>query len=203
MFERFTDDARRVVTRSCAHSERTGARTVTEEHLLLALLDQRGTRTAFAFAALGVADRRASVEDALRTARRRGGLSPADARALAGLGIDVDEVVANAEAAHGRGALDPGSPGRFRAARRRWTSHRPFSPAAKAALEKSLRIALGRGDRSIGGEHVLLALTTGPGVVAEVLADHGATYTALERVMFGRPVGDGDGDGTEGAGGPG
>ncbi|AZK96448.1 MULTISPECIES: Clp protease N-terminal domain-containing protein [Streptomyces] len=199
MFERFTHDARRVVTRSCAHSERTGDRTVTEEHLLLALLDQQGTRTAFAFAALGVTDRRASVEDALRTARRRGGLSPADVRALAGLGIDVDEVVAGAEAAHGRGALDPGVSGRFRAARRRWT-HQPFSPGAKATLEKSLRIAVGRGDRAIGGEHVLLALTAGPGVVAEVLADHGATYASLERVMFARPDGPGPGPGDGGGG---
>ncbi|MGV9313035.1 Clp protease N-terminal domain-containing protein [Streptomyces sp. NPDC003691] len=213
MFERFTEDARGVVTKSCAHSQRAGAGTVTEEHLLLALLDQRGTRTAFAFAALGVTDRRASVEEALRTARRRGGLSPSDARALAGLGIDVDEVVAQAEAAHGRGVLDPGVRGRFRAARRRWTSHQPFSPAAKSALVKSLRIASGRGDRRIGGEHVLLALTAGPGVVAEVLADHGATYTSLERVMFAGGGGGGgggggcearrDGDGTAGAGGTG
>ncbi|MGW1277043.1 Clp protease N-terminal domain-containing protein [Streptomyces tsukubensis] len=202
MFERFTHDARRVVKRSWAHSDRTGDRSVTEEHLLLALLEQQGTRTAFAFAALGVTDRRASVEDALRTARRRGGLSPADVRALAGLGIDVDEVVAGAEAVHGRGALDPGVSGRFRAARRRWMSHRPFSPGARATLEKSLRIAVGRGDRVIGGEHVLLALTAGPGVVAEVLADHGATYASLERVMFARPDGHGGG-GTAAADGPG
>lgn len=50
---------------------------------------------------------------------------------------------------------------------------------------KSLRIAAGRGDRHIGGEHLLLALTARPGVVADVLAEHGATYEAVERVVFG------------------
>ncbi|WP_267246046.1 Clp protease N-terminal domain-containing protein [Streptomyces sp. PR69] len=181
MFERFSKDARDVVTCSVALAERTGADSVTEEHLLLAMLDQEGTRAAFAFAALGVADRRASVEAALAAARRRGGLSRADADALAGLGIDVTEVVSKVEAVHGEGALRSG--GR---PRRRWTSgRRGFTPAAKDALEKSLRIAVARGDRHIGGEHLLLALTAMPGVVAEVLADHGATYESAQRAMFG------------------
>ncbi|CAM5726826.1 hypothetical protein SBADM41S_09146 [Streptomyces badius] len=44
-------------------------------------------------------------------------------------------------------------------------------------LENSLRVALGRGDRFIGEEHLLLALTAKPGSVADVLAEHGATVT--------------------------
>ncbi|MFF0450510.1 Clp protease N-terminal domain-containing protein [Streptomyces sp. NPDC004609] len=180
MFERFTPEARDIVKQSVAVSERAGADAVTEEHLLLALLGQEGTRAAFAFTALGITDRRDSVESALSEARRRAGISRSEAEALAGLGIDVDEIVARVEESHGPGVLRTG-----RRAGRRWSLSRPFTSAAKGTLVDSLRIATGRGDRRIGGEHFLLALTARPGVVSEVLADHGATYTSVERVMYG------------------
>ncbi|AXG80212.1 Clp protease N-terminal domain-containing protein [Streptomyces paludis] len=189
MFERFTEGARAVVTGAVGHAERTGADTVTEEHLLLGLLDRRGTRAAFAFAALGIEDRRDSVVRALADARRRGGLSQADARALAGIGIDLGEIVARVEREHGEGALRSG-----RRRGRPWTGHRPFAPEAKAVLVDALRIARGRGDRQIGDGHLLLALVSRPGVVAEVLADHGATYTTVERAMYGAASGAADGD---------
>ncbi|MEE1757262.1 Clp protease N-terminal domain-containing protein [Streptomyces sp. SP18CS02] len=180
MFERFTRSARDVVTGSVVHAEREGADRVTEEHMLLALLDQEGTRSSFAFSVLGVTERRSSVEGLLADARRRGGLTRADEEALAGIGIDVTEVVSRVEAVHGEGVLRAG-----RTARRRWSGHRPPTRAARKALERSLRIAVGRGDRAIGDEHILLALVASPGVVADVLADHGATYATLERAMFG------------------
>ncbi|MFE4831608.1 Clp protease N-terminal domain-containing protein [Streptomyces sp. NPDC056672] len=183
MFERFSEGARSVVTGAVGHAERLDADTVTDEHMLLALLDREGTRASFAFASLGIRDRRTSVEHALADARRRGGLSKADAEALAGIGIDVGRIVSKVEETHGEGALradaTDGRP------RRRRFARRGFTPGAKGTLEKSLRIAVGRGDRHIGDEHILLALTAGPGVVAEVLADHGATYGTLERTMFG------------------
>ncbi|MFD5039074.1 Clp protease N-terminal domain-containing protein [Streptomyces sp. NPDC058377] len=180
MFERFTKGARATVTGAVTHAERTGADSVTEEHLLLSLLDQEGSRASFAVTALGLTDRRASVEAALGEARRRGGLTRADTEALAGIGIDVTEIVARVEGAHGEGALagDRGN-------RRRRSGHRPFTGGAKSILEKSLRIALGRRDRFIGEEHLLLALTACPGVVADVLAEHGATYAAVERALYG------------------
>ncbi|MFI5753821.1 Clp protease N-terminal domain-containing protein [Streptomyces sp. NPDC051569] len=180
MFERFTDGARRVVTGAAGHAERTGADSITEEHMLLALLDQEGTRASFAFASLGIGDRRASIENALADARRRGGLSQADTDALAGIGIDVGEIISKVEEAHGAGAMHPGD-----RPKRRWSGRRGFTRAAKGTLEKSLRIAAGRGDRHLGEEHILLALTARPGVVAEVLADHGATYETVERAAFG------------------
>lgn len=179
MFERFTKDARAVVTGAVAHAERAQAPTVTEEHLLLALLDREGGRVADALAALGVAGRRASVIAALAEAARRGGLTQADASALAGLGIDLTEVVERVEREHGAGAL-AGAGGKSRR-----LGHRPFTTGAKAILERCLRIAVGRGDRSIGDEHILLALTVRPGVVAEVLADHGATYDTVTRALWG------------------
>ncbi|MFC9942023.1 Clp protease N-terminal domain-containing protein [Streptomyces pratensis] len=180
MFERFTKGARAAVTGAVTHAESAGADSVTEEHLLLSLLDQEGSRASFAVAALGLTDRRASVEAAFGEARRRGGLTKADTEALAGIGIDVTEIVARVEGAHGEGVLagDRGN-------RRWWSGHRPFTGGAKGILEKSLRIALGRRDRFIGEEHLLLALTACPGVVADVLAEHGATYSTVEHALYG------------------
>ncbi|MFE6041553.1 Clp protease N-terminal domain-containing protein [Streptomyces sp. NPDC056452] len=180
MFERFTKGARSTVTGAVVHAERTGSDSVTEEHLLLSLLDRTGSRAAFAVASLGLVDRRSSLESALAEARRRGGLTKADTEALAGLGIDVTEIVARVEGAHGEGALEGD-----RRNRRWWSAQRPFTGGAKGILEKSLRVALGRGDKFIGEEHVLLALTACPGVVADVLAEHGATYATVERALYG------------------
>ncbi|MEV8330948.1 Clp protease N-terminal domain-containing protein [Streptomyces niveus] len=180
MFERFTKGARAVVTGAVAEAERTASPRITDEHMLLALLDSQGTRSAFAFASLGILDRRASVETGLADARRRGGMTRADTAALAEIGIDVEQIVSKVEQTHGEGAMGAG--GR---AKRGWTSHKKFTPAAKKTLEQSLRVALGRGDNEISDGHILLALTARPGVVSDVLADHGGTYGAVERALFG------------------
>ncbi|MFE1246766.1 Clp protease N-terminal domain-containing protein [Streptomyces sp. NPDC058735] len=182
MFERFTKDARDVVKGAFAQVEGSaeGGRRVEPEHLLLALLDRRGSRGSFALAALGLGEDRESVREALREARRRAGLTRADSEALAGLGIDVDEIVARVEDVHGVGAMagDHGD--------KRWCPGRPsFGRGARDVLERSLRAALARRDRHIGDEHILLALTPRPGVPAEVLADHGVTYASLVRVLYG------------------
>ncbi|MBK3590647.1 peptidase, partial [Streptomyces sp. MBT57] len=105
------------------HAERVGAGSVTEEHLLLALLEQEGSRASFAVAALGLHGRRASLEASFAEARRRGGLTKADTDALAGIGIDVGAIVDRVEGAHGEGALAAG-----RSGRRWWSGHRPFTP---------------------------------------------------------------------------
>lgn len=171
MFERFTGDARAVVTGAVARAERGDAPAVTDEHLLLSLLDLPGGRTWLALRSLGVLGRREALESALVDARRRGGMTKADEEALAGIGIDVGRIVASVEAVHGEGALAQDRPDR-----RRRDGHRPFTAGAKGVLEGSLRIALGRRDRTIGAEHILLA---------QVLADHGATYASVERAMYG------------------
>ncbi|MEV7991929.1 Clp protease N-terminal domain-containing protein [Streptomyces sp. NPDC086077] len=186
MFERFTKDARVVVEGAVEHCERVGAQTVAAEHLLLALLDHGAGRGSFALAALGLDERRDSVVRALDEARRRAGLSQADADALAGLGIDVSEIVSRVEEAHGVGAMSGGRAGRRRDGERGWWGgHRPFGRDAKDVLVKSLRIAVARRERTIGDEHILLALTAGPGVPAEVLADHGVTHESVTRVIGG------------------
>ncbi|GAB3007390.1 Clp protease N-terminal domain-containing protein [Streptomyces pseudoechinosporeus] len=180
MFERFTKDARAVVLGAVDHAERMGAETVEEGHLLLSLLDREGSRGSFALASLGLDRQKESVKEALAEVRRRGGLSRADADALSGLGIDVAEIVSRVEEAHGVGAL-----GGDKKDKRWWSGHRTFTRGAKDTLEKSLRIAVGRRDRHIGDEHILLALTALPGVAAEALADHGVTYETVTRVLYG------------------
>ncbi|MGW4836007.1 Clp protease N-terminal domain-containing protein [Streptomyces globisporus] len=195
MFERFTRGARATVKGAVAQAERAGASSVTEEHLLLALLEQEGGRVAFAVTALGLHDRRASLDAAFAEARRRGGLTKADTDALAGIGIDLGAIVSRVEGAHGEGALDADRRGR-----RWWSGRRPFTPGAKTVLENALRVALGRGDRFIGEEHLLLALTAKPGVVADVLAGHGATCTAVQRALYGSAADGGDGEGDAGQG---
>lgn len=181
MFERFTRDARDTVTDAVARARQAGAAAVTEEHLLLALLEQG------ALDPLGV-DRAAVAAD-LAAARRRGGMSRADEEALAGLGIDLAEIVSRVEETHGEGALASTGPRRrtlgssLRSALGRpepQSRHVPFAQGAKKILEHSLRIALGRHDNHIATLHLLLALLTRPGTAAEVLADHGVTYAAAE-----------------------
>ncbi|MGW6391949.1 Clp protease N-terminal domain-containing protein [Streptomyces sp. NPDC055103] len=183
MFERFTKAARTAVKGAAEHAERSGATVVTQEHLLLALLDGEGTRATEALRTLCPPDRRPSLVSALTDARRRAGLSRADEEALADLGIDVGAIVARVEETHGEGALagdrkDSGW----------WSGRRSFSREAKKILENSLRVALARKDREIGDEHILLALTTTGGVVAEALADHGVTYASVESAVAGAPA---------------
>ncbi|MGC9379651.1 Clp protease N-terminal domain-containing protein [Streptomyces sp. MH13] len=180
MFERFTKDARAVVQGAVEQAEGARAQTVDAEHLLLALLDRGGSRASFALSALGVGEREEEVRQALAEARRRAGLTRAETEALAGLGIDVSEIVARVEEAHGVGAMSGD-----RKDRRWWSGHRSFSKDAKEVLEQALRAAVARRDRHIGDEHILLALTVRPGVPAEVLADHGVTHESLTRVLGG------------------
>ncbi|MEU9735820.1 Clp protease N-terminal domain-containing protein [Streptomyces sp. NPDC048002] len=180
MFERFTKDARAVVTGAVEHAERSGAGTVDAEHMLLSLLDREGSRASFALAALGLAERRDAVREGLAEARRRAGLSQADSDALAGLGIDVAEIVARVEEVHGVGAMSGDRKGQGR-----WSGRRSFGRDARNVLERSLRIAMAHRDRSIGDEHILLALTARPGVAAEVLAGHGVTNASVTRVLYG------------------
>ncbi|MFJ3837927.1 Clp protease N-terminal domain-containing protein [Streptomyces sp. NPDC054904] len=182
MFERFTRDARDAVSGAVAEARQAGAATVTEEHLLLSLL------TLGALDPLGVD--RESVTAALAAVRRRGGMSRADEEALAGLGIDLGAIVSRFEETHGPGVLSTPAPRRRTLAGSLRTAlgrpapeqrHVPFTEGAKKVLEQSLRISLGRKDRHIGTLHLLLALLSRPGTVAEVLADHGVTYATAER----------------------
>jgi ATP-dependent Clp protease ATP-binding subunit ClpA len=151
MFERFTKAARTVVVLAQDEATALEADRIGNEHLLLGLAAEQG-RAARVLDPLGLghAEVRAELE------QTRDGL---DKDALAAIGIDLEEVRRRVEESFGPGALGGHRKGR-----------RPFSPAAKKALELSLREAIALGDRHIGSEHILLGVMRDPGEpVAEVL----------------------------------
>ncbi|KOV75444.1 Clp protease [Nocardia sp. NRRL S-836] len=163
--ERFTKQAREAVKKAVADAERVHAGEVGVEHLLLALLDAPVLH--------GFDLPRDELEAAFRDYRRKGGLTKADAEALRGLGIDVDQVIDSVEQSLGTGALRPGP-------RRRWFGL-PLEPAFKKALENSLREARDLGHDFLGDEHLVLALLQGRGIVAEVLAERGVDYAEIRK----------------------
>jgi ATP-dependent Clp protease ATP-binding subunit ClpA len=173
--ERFTREARQAVHDAVVEAERLDAPEIGPEHLALALLD------APVLADFDVP--RDRVVDAFAAARRKGGLSDADAEALRGLGIDVDLIVASVESAHGEGALAT-APKRKR---RFFGNHLPFTAAAKKTLERSLFEARDLGHGTLRTEHVLLALLAQRGLVAEVLGAHGVSYTELRKRVANPP----------------
>ncbi|MEJ2857236.1 MULTISPECIES: Clp protease N-terminal domain-containing protein [unclassified Saccharothrix] len=173
--ERFTRDARQAVLDAVEEARKDAADAIGAEHLLLALLDTP------VLASFDVS--RAEVEAALRDARRKGGLSDADAAALRGLGIDVDQVVASLERSLGEGALAAGPPRR----KRFFRDHLPFAPAAKNTLVRGLVEARDLGHGTLGKEHLVLALLSGKGLAAEVLHAKGVSYTEARRRVVSAP----------------
>ena len=173
MFERFTKLARQIVLDAVTEAERERAPRVSAEHVMLALLGKQ-TRSARVLADAGVT--REAMLETFAAVRRRGGLSGAEADALRSLGIDVDDVVAQVEREHGVNAL---------AEPRRKKKHTPFAPDARELLVRTLNQAIDRNEREISDEHVLLALASGTGPAAEVLAAHGLTYPEVRARLAG------------------
>jgi len=152
VFERFTEEARRVVVLAQEEAREAGDPCIDGAHLLLGIAEVAGPGSA-ALRSAGVAT------DRLRDAVHGSGDPEADvldADALAALGIDLGQVRRATEAAFGPGALSRAS--RFRRRRRRPAGHLPFTGTAKQALERSLRAAARRGDRSLDSRHLLLGL---------------------------------------------
>ncbi|GAA4664634.1 MULTISPECIES: Clp protease N-terminal domain-containing protein [Amycolatopsis] len=161
MFERFTRDAREVVVEAQREAQETGAAEITPLHLLAAMLrtpENAGTRL---LTRLGV-----SVDDVAAEAgrvRRRGGISEADVEALGEFGIDVDRIVERIEQAHGPAALSGNG-------KSRKGKHIPFAGESKKTLELCLKEVVRMGGKTLGGEHILLALAVQRGPAADVLA---------------------------------
>ncbi len=180
MFKRFTAAARQAVILAQDEARRRRHRSIGPDHLLLGLLDEPDGGAAALLADLGVSG--AELDAATRRMRptgRSGVLSDGDA--LASIGIDLDEVRWRVEEAFGPGALD-----RTRAGRRR--RHIPFEPAAKRALELSLREALHLRHNYIGTEHLVLGLLAGADpVTAELLRERGVTLEQARAAVVRRP----------------
>jgi ATP-dependent Clp protease ATP-binding subunit ClpA len=148
VFERFTRDARTAVVLAQSLARDLGAERIGTEHLLLGCALGPPDRVApRALAAQGV-----TGERLLAQVRSHPGASGLDAEALASLGIDLDAVRASADAVFGPGALD-GRPRR---------GHLRFTPAARKAMQVSLREAVHGGQREIDSGHVLVALLRVP-----------------------------------------
>ena len=174
MFERFTKDAREVVTGAVAHADGGGSAAGRRAGAPAARAARPGGQSGVLRARRSRARRArgTSVREALGEARRRAGLSQADTDALAGLGIDVEEIVARVEEAHGVGALAGD-----RKDKRWWSGRTLLRPGGQggAGAVPAYR------PRPAGPAHRRRAPPAGPdglcpGVPAEVLADHGVTY---------------------------
>ncbi|MPZ87542.1 MAG: Clp protease [Nitriliruptorales bacterium] len=178
MFARFTKLARQTVVLAQQQARQLRAPQIGTEHLLLGLLAEGAgvAGTALREAGLNLEDARVEI----RQIAGCGVVVDADSEALLAIGIDLDRVRATVEESFGPGALERGR----RVGRRRAASvpgHIPFSPRAKTALELSLREALRLRHRSIGPEHVLLALLRQGKVGVLVLARRGIDSKELRR----------------------
>lgn len=187
MFERFTSDARAVVTAAVEHARGLGHGWVGCEHILLAVAASP-TPTGQVFREAGVTPE--TVASAITSVVGPGSGPGDDTVALAGLGIDLDEVRHAVEASFGPGALEtpvrsrrrPARLGRRRRSCTTPSSRQPFTPRAKRCLESSLREALARRHGFIGVEHIALALLARDDTVAwDVLLHLGVSPAALRR----------------------
>lgn len=181
MLQKLTAGARSVLRAASERSAQAGVPEIRAEDLLLPLFDRPDLAAGAALAALGLPAHRAAVEQSLADATRRGGLSRLDAEALAALGIDLDAVLERAEGAHGEGALAAGA-GHAAGGRRR-PQYRALSGEARAVIVRAVREAEEQGDKQVGDRHLLLAPAATPGVVADVLAGHGAAPAEIRRAL--------------------
>jgi ATP-dependent Clp protease ATP-binding subunit ClpA len=99
-------------------------------------------------------------------------LDAGEIEALAAVGIDVAELPAPVQDDSWRRSF-----GRFR----KPGGHKPFTGGAKQTLQTSLREAIRLGDRHIGTEHLLLALSTrtAPDPAHHLLTAMSVDHTAL------------------------
>lgn len=200
MFERFTDDARRVVVHAQEEARERGADHIASEHLLLGVCRARGrgadilTAAGYPLAAVE-ADLRAVASSA---ASASSAADRPDRDALASVGIDLDEVRERVEEAFGPGALENTRAAGMR--RPRPWGHIPFDRGAKKVLElalregvhqravraRTLRDAVRRGGYPLGSEHVLLGLLhDGTGRASAVLARRGITLEGARAAVDG------------------
>ncbi len=182
---KLTSSAAAVIVAALERARADGTSQITEEHLFDALLNNPGSRPLLS--ELGGPEGAEAVRAEVRQARRRAGITATERQALAGLGIDLDEVVAQVEANLGEGALDST---RAPARRGRRVS---LSPEAAAVLNAAQRQKTARGDRGLQAQHLVLGLVAGPGLFADALRARGITAASVLAAM--------DGPGPEGAAG--
>lgn len=138
MFEKFTKEARTIVITAVTEAEKRGSPRVGSEHLLIA---SAGAPLPFDRSLLGPLN--------VGAEGIRDQLDRMDSASLASVGFDPD-------------LLRPELRDMRSAGKSNTRRHRPFTHGAKEVLKGSLRQTIERGDRTIGAEHVLLALLAVP-----------------------------------------
>lgn len=171
MFERFTPEARRIVTGGVEVARQLRHDYLGTEHLLIALAGTGPNVATGALIARGFDPVRARTDLERNVDSRQDQLTEADVEALRSIGVDLDEVRRRIEASFGPGALER----RRRRYGRRCgrVSGVPFTPKAKQALQLALREAIRLGHRWIGPEHVLLGLLRLDAMSTELLRGQG------------------------------
>jgi len=195
MFERFTSDARNVVTGAVEAATQRGDRTIGTQHLLLAIT-QRDDRLSAVLARHG-------ITTAAITSAAPAETHEIDEDALRSVGIDVDEIRRRTEDAFGAGALDVDRTERSRRRASPLGRHIPFGKDAKQALENSLRAAVNRGDKEITAAHLALGVLSGSaGKGGRLMASraNGELRADLIAVIGVPPEADDGGDTTYGVG---
>jgi len=184
MFERFTRGSRDVVVRAQIEARYMGDGSIGTEHLLLGILASVGpAAAALEECGLSVVRVRALLPAIPRKTSFSGEPDP---EALATIGIDIDEIRRNVEAAFGPGALDSTKAASARLTRR-GRRHILFNAAAKRALEAAVREALELNHREIGPEHLLLGALRNPDAAADaVLREAGADPAEVRRILLAR-----------------
>jgi len=212
MLERFTGDARGVVTGARESALRLGHDWIGCEHLLLALA-AAGGEAGLVLRDQGITPERVRSE-AVRLAGAGRGASLSDVLdrdALASIGIDLDAVRGKVEAAFGPGAFTvvPGRGARGRrwvrrplrrARQARWaapsapgegTRHGPrrvpLTPRARKCLMHAVREARAEHTGQIGVEHLGLAIVSMPGgAVPPILSALGSSGPRLRAEILSR-----------------
>ena len=181
MFERFTRTARVAVVVAQEEARMADSSHIEVEHVLLGVLHKPDPALGKLLADVGL-----TVEDA----RSRlpgiveGPLGKEDAEALKSIGIDLDAVRASLEANFGADALDRELPDSRRGFFGGRMGHIPFTSSAKKTLELALREAIRRQDKSIGAEHILLAILRAPSPTARAMVEaHLPIADLRERVL--------------------
>ena len=154
--------AKRILPLAFTEARTRGAPAVGAEHLLVAVAASGGV-AADVLARSGV-----GVESIRRA------LDAEDERALAALGISLDEVHGRLAERFGDEALRDAPPP---------PDCGGLTPEAQAALDRSLREARELGDRRVAPEHLLLVLLADAGAALRLLDALGASPAEIERAV--------------------
>jgi ATP-dependent Clp protease ATP-binding subunit ClpA len=189
MFERFTQNSRKVVITAQQLAQQFGSVVIGSEHLLLAALQVSETSRQ-ALQQFGVTE-----ESISQTIGEPLLVSDADRQALASIGIDVDEMTSRWQDMFDNVPLPHMEIEPVRPVRPLWprkmtpqlaiaAKHRSFTPRAKRCLELSLRESLRLKHRRIEPEHIVLGiLREGNGFACQIISRHEVNFAELTKAL--------------------